>query len=165
MTSQDVKGVVEGIDVLKGRFAELMEQGPGRIPAHHDTARVGDKAVEALLEHFRDKERRQEYYQFFRELEEVYEILSPDPFLRPFIDDYTELGRMYRVLRECYDRGSPVDKDFLRKTANLVQEHTDTGTIQAPDKIHRLDTQTLEQIAGARQTGHGQGFQLAQSPP
>jgi type I restriction enzyme R subunit len=146
--SQDVKGVVEGIDVLKGRFGELIERGRADfLPI--TAGKFGDKAVEALLEHFRDKERRQAYYQFFRELEEVYEILSPDPFLRPFIDDYTEFGRMYRLLRECYDRGAPVDKDFLRKTAKLVQEHTETGTIQAPDKIHRLDTQTLEQIAGA----------------
>ena len=43
----------------------------------------GDKAVEAVLEHFRDKESAQEFYAFFRELEELYEILSPDAFLRP----------------------------------------------------------------------------------
>ena len=146
--SQDIKGVVEGIDVLKGRFGDLIEKGRIEyLPI--TTGKVADKAVEALLEHFRDKEKRQAYYQFFRELEEVYEILSPDAFLRPFINDYTELGRMYRLLRECYDRGAPIDKDFLRKTAKLVQEHTDTGIIQAPDKIHRLDSETLEQIAGA----------------
>ena len=67
---------------------------------------------------------------------------------------------MYRVLRECYDRGTPVDKDFLRKTAILVQEHTDTGTIQAPDKVHRLDTQTLEQIAGAEKPATVKVFNL-----
>ena len=43
----------------------------------------GDKAVEAMLEHFRDKEVRQEFYTYFNELEELYEILSPDAFLRP----------------------------------------------------------------------------------
>jgi type I restriction enzyme R subunit len=146
--SEDVKGVVEGIDVLKGRFNDLIEKSRGEYqPITH--GKVGDKAVEAILEHFRDKERRQEFYQFFRELEEVYEILSPDPFLRPFIEEYSELGRMYRVLRACYERGVSVDKDFLRKTALLVQQHTETGTIQAPDKIHRLDSETLEQIAGA----------------
>jgi len=146
--SQDVSGVVEGIDVLKGRFAELMEQARREylpiVKGH-----TGDKAVEALLEHFRDKDRRQEFYQFFRELESVYEILSPDPFLRLFIDDYSELARFYNVLRACYERGVPVDKDFLRKTALLVQQHTDTGTIQPPDKVHRLDSDTLEQIAAA----------------
>ncbi|MGZ3392221.1 MAG: hypothetical protein ACXVCF_21865, partial [Isosphaeraceae bacterium] len=37
----------------------------------------------------------------------------------------------------------------LRKTARLVQEHTETGKIQAPDKIHKLDANTLEKIAEA----------------
>ena len=146
--SQDVSGVVEGIDVLKGRFAELMEQSRKEylpiVQGH-----MGDKAVEALLEHFRDKDRRQEFYQFFRETESVYEILSPDPFLRPFIDDYSELARFYNVLRACYERSLSVDKEFLRKTAQLVQQHTEAGTIQTPDKVHRLDSDTLEQIAGS----------------
>jgi type I restriction enzyme R subunit len=146
--SQDVSGVVEGIDVLKGRFAELMDEARSEyLPI--TSGYTGDKAVEALLEHFRDKERRQEFYQFFRELESVYEILSPDPFLRPFIDDYSELARFYNVLRACYERGLPIDRDFLRKTAQLVQQHTDTGTIQTPTKVHRLDSDTLEQIAGS----------------
>ena len=101
------------------------------------------------MEHFRDKEKRQEFYQFFRELEEVYEILSPDPFLRPFLGDYTQLAEFYNLLRANYERRTLVDKDFLRKTALLVQEHTDTGTIQTPSKVHRLDSDTLEQIAAS----------------
>lgn len=146
--SQDVKGVVEGIDILKERFAELMEQGRKEyLPI--TLGKKGDKAVEAVLEHFLDKEERQEFYQFFRELEEVYEILSPDALLRPFLGDYTLLAEFYNLLRANYERHLPVDKDFLRKTAKLVQEHTDTGTIQPPSKIHRLDSDTLEQISAS----------------
>ena len=56
-----------------------------------------------MLEHFRDEERREEFYEFFRELEELYEILSPDAFLRPFIDDYSRLAEMFRLVRSNYD--------------------------------------------------------------
>ena len=99
--SQDVKGVVEGIHILKERFAELMDRGRKEyLPI--TKGRAGDKAVEALLEHFLDKEKRQEFYQFFRELEEVYEILSPDPFLRPLLGDYTQLAEFYNLLRANY---------------------------------------------------------------
>jgi type I restriction enzyme R subunit len=42
-----------------------------------------------------------------------------------------------------------VDRSFLRKTARLVQEHTDTGAIQAPEKVHKLDARTLGKIAEA----------------
>jgi type I restriction enzyme R subunit len=108
----------------------------------------GDKAVEACLDHFRDAENRQKFYQFYGELEECYEIISPDAFLRPHIRDYQELTSMYRVVRASYERSVPVDKSFLRKTAKLVQEHTQTGEIQQPQKIHKLTAETLEQIAG-----------------
>ena len=47
-----------------------------------------DKAKERAIAHFEDKERRGDFFKFFRELENLYEIISPDAFLRPFMDDY-----------------------------------------------------------------------------
>lgn len=144
--SEDVRGVVEGIDVLKARFQSLMAEGrESYLPLVE--GKTGDKAAEAVLEHFRDKEVRHEFYEYFRELQDVYEILSPDPFLRPFMADYEELARMYRMLRANYEPGISVDRSFLRKTAQLVQEHTETGAIQQPNGVYRLDAATLEKIA------------------
>jgi type I restriction enzyme R subunit len=89
--SQDVAGVIDDIDVLKERFAEQMEHGRREyLPIA--AGKKGDKAVEAVLEHFRDKERRDELYAYFRELEELHEIISPDKFLRPFLKDYGTLA-------------------------------------------------------------------------
>lgn len=144
--SEDVEGVVEGIDVLKERFEGLMVEGRERyLPLAE--GKSADKAAEAVLEHFRDKEARHEFYQYFAELQDVYEILSPDPFLRPFMGDYEELARMYRLLRASYEPGTPVDRSFLRKTAQLVQEHTETGAIQHPNGVYKLDAATLQRIA------------------
>ena len=61
-----------------------------------------DKAIEALLQHFLDNNKRQEFYEFFKELADIYEILSPDAFLRPHMKDYDTLARMFRILREAY---------------------------------------------------------------
>ena len=46
-----------------------------------------DKAVETLLEHFKDEEVKREFYKFFREVFDIYEMISPDAFLRPYIND------------------------------------------------------------------------------
>ena len=48
-----------------------------------------DKDVDNLIEHFRDKDRRKEFFKEYKEIEMLYEIISPDAFLRPFLDDYT----------------------------------------------------------------------------
>lgn len=145
---EDVEDVVKDLGVLRERFEALIEQAR-RDYLPIAAGQSGDKAVEALLEHFRDKERRQEFYTYFGELEELYEILSPDAFLRQFLEEYGRLAEMYRLLRSNYERGIPVDRSFLRKTARLVQAHTDTGAIRAPEKVHKLDARTLETIGEA----------------
>ncbi|MDN5292779.1 MAG: type restriction enzyme subunit [Eubacteriales bacterium] len=144
--SEDVQGVVEGIDVLKERFESLVREGREKYLVL-TKGKSADKAAEAVLEYFRDKEARHEFYQYFRELQDVYEILSPDPFLRPFVSDYEELVRMYRMLRTCYERGVSVDLEFLRKTAQLVQEHTGISLIKEPNGVYGLDEETLELIS------------------
>jgi type I restriction enzyme R subunit len=157
--SKDVEAVVEGIDILKVRFANMISEARQKhLPI--TAGKNGDKAVEALLEHFRDKDVREEFYTFYEDLEEVYEILSPDAFLRPFLDDYSQLTEMYQVVRSNYDRGVSLDKEFLRKTARLVQEHTQSGTIQPPGKVHKLTAETLAEIAKTDQPDAVKVFNL-----
>ncbi len=146
--SKDVEGVVEGIDVLKERFGHLTGAWATGVSEDRCWEAGRHKQAEAILEHFRDKERREEFYAYFREIEELHEIISPDRFMRPFLTDYGRLAEMYQLVRGAYDRGVIVDKSFLRKTAQLVREHTQTSEIGQPTKLQRLDSATLEAIAG-----------------
>jgi len=140
--SKDVEGVVEGLDVLREHFAQLMAEGREKyLPiAQGETE---DKAAEQVLLHFRDRERREAFYQFFREMEETYEILSPDPFLRPYLEDYRRLVEMYRLLRSAYEPHLPVDKSFLRKTAEIVQKRTSTIEIHEPTATYEIGPTAL----------------------
>jgi type I restriction enzyme R subunit len=157
--SQDVTGVIQGVEVLQTRFAELMETARETyLPI--GKGKQGDKAVEAVLEHFRDEEKREEFYAFFKELQNIYEILSPAAFLRSFLADYDALLCMFHLLRANYDRGQPVDKEFLRKTAKLVQAHTQSGAIEDPTKFHALNAKALEAIAKQKQSDTVKVFNL-----
>ena len=140
--SQEVSGVVEGIEVLQARFAVLVEQGRAEYLIL-TAEKTEDKAAEAVLEHFRDKERREDFYAFFRELQEIYEILSPDPFLRPFLKDYERLVAAYHLVRSAYEPHIPVDKSFLRKTAEIVQQHTLTSQINEPQATYEIGPEAL----------------------
>jgi type I restriction enzyme R subunit len=126
------------------------------IPA----GKMGDKAAEAVLEHFRDKELREEFYAYYFEIEELHEIISPDAFMRPFLADYGTLSEMYQLVRSCYERDVVVDKSFLRKTAQLVREHTSTTGISPPTKVKKLTAETLEAIANGDQPDTVKVFNL-----
>ena len=86
------------------------------------TRNFNDKDVDNLIEHFRDKERRKELFAEYKEIEMLYEIISPDAFLRPFIGDFTTLSSVYAVVRNAYTRTVYVDKAFQKKTNELVQK-------------------------------------------
>jgi type I restriction enzyme R subunit len=144
--SKDIEGVVEGLDVLKDRFRQLMERGRADFFGLTEGL-AGDKAVEAILEGFRDADRRDDFYRYFRELEEVYEILSPDEFLRPFLEDYSRLSEMYQILRASYEAQPIASLDFLKKTARLVQEHTLGSIVRKPDAVYGIDSDTLRRLA------------------
>ncbi len=145
--SDEVSGVVEGIEVLQKRFQDLMEKGrEDYLPL--SKGKVADKAAEAVIEHFRDEEEREGYYKYFRELEELYEILSPSPFLRPYLEGYGHLTEIYQILRTAYEPHVSIDKSFLRKTAQLVQENTTTPVIRPPQSEYELTPEALKKLAG-----------------
>lgn len=148
--SEEVRGVVEGIEVLRHRFETLVYRGREEYLYLTDGL-VGDKAAEAVLLHFRDKETRQGFYRYFRELEELYEILSPDPFLRPFLKDFEGFAGTYRLLRSAYEPNVPVDKSLMRKTARLVEESTGTTLVREPKAEYDLNPMALERLVSADQ--------------
>jgi type I restriction enzyme R subunit len=66
--------------------------------------------------------------------------------LRPYIDDYDQLSRMYRLLRSAYE-GVFVDHELTRKTARLVQEHTHGGAIRDTLEVYEINENLLERLA------------------
>lgn len=141
---EDVQRVVTDMELLKKEFAKMMTEANHKF-LHISEGYAGDKAAEKVLSHFRNEEPRQEFYKFFRELADIYEILSPDSFLRPYIDDYDQLSRMYMLLRSAYDTAF-VDRELTRKTARLVQEHTRGGAIQDSLEIYEINEKLLEKL-------------------
>ncbi|MGB9671155.1 MAG: hypothetical protein ACPLXR_08420, partial [Halothiobacillaceae bacterium] len=85
----------------------------------------------------------EEFYAYFRELEEVYEILSPDAFLRPFLKDYQAIVEMYRLVSSAYEPHVPVDKSFLRKTAEVVQKHTSINAVHEAEATYEIGVGAL----------------------
>jgi len=160
--SQDIEGVVHDIDVLKKQFKDTM-QTTGEQYLILISGKTQDKAVEAVLEYFRDEEKRQEFYRYFKQLSQLYEIISPDDFLRPYLDDYETLSRMFKIVRENYDRGIPVDRDFTRKTALLVQQHTTGSAIGPTLDICEINEETLKRIEGSKASDTEKVFNLIKS--
>jgi type I restriction enzyme, R subunit len=143
--SDEINAIVKDLGLLKVLFKNKMEQkAPGYLKLV--THGFNDKDVDGLIEHFRDKERRKEFFKEFKELEMLYEIISPDAFLRPYIDDYTGLAAMYAVVTKAYMKQVYVDKAFQRKTNELVQKHIASSPIAAVYDFVLINAETVDLI-------------------
>lgn len=143
--SDEIDAVVKDLSLLKQLFQNKMEtKAPPYLELVAGT--FDDRDVDNLIEHFRDKSVRSEFFKEFKELEMLYEIISPDAFLRPFLDDYASLAAIYDVVRNAYTKRVYVDREVQRKTSKLVQEHIGAYNVQLVTDFVEINERTIEAI-------------------
>jgi type I restriction enzyme R subunit len=139
--SDVVGSVIQNIDTLKQLFATWMQDlAPQYLPFARGW---DDKAKERAVLHFEDKQRRDEFFTFFRRLEHLYEVLSPDAALRPYLDDYHALAELYLFVREAYSDRPYVDKELTAKTKDLLHQHATSSNLELPGAIRELGVKEL----------------------
>ena len=142
--SDVVGSVIRNIDILKNLFAQLIQEDA----AQYLPLAIGwdDTAKERAIDYFHDKDRRESFFKFFRQLQDIYTILSPDAFLHPFISDYQALASLYALIRNAYADHPYVDKELTAKTQELLRDNTVSDQSALPGSIQRLDADTLREI-------------------
>ena len=142
--SDEVESVIQNIDLLRETFAKLMrETAQQYLPLAEGS---DDKTKEQAIGHFRDKEVRETFFTFFKQVQNLYNILSPDAFLQPFIEDYQVLATLYGLIRNIYSDRSYVDKELTAKTQQLLQTHTESDLFELPNAVYELNETTLREI-------------------
>ncbi len=147
--SDEVQSVVKDLNLLKVLFKDKMEsQAPeylGLIERNFD-----DKDVDTLIEHFRDPERRKAFFKEYKEIEMLYEIISPDAFLRPYIDGYGTLSAIYDIVRKAYTKRVQVDRAFQKKTSELVQKYIGTDYIRPVSEMLEINEDTVKYLVSKK---------------
>lgn len=143
--SEEINAIVKDIKLLKNLFQTKIEEQKSKylkLIQHN----FNDKDVDNLIEYFRDKERRKALFKEYKELEMLYEIISPDAFLHPYLEDYTTLSSIYTTVCNAYKRRVYVDKALQRKTNALVQQHIDTTAISTVSDLLEINANTIQLI-------------------
>ncbi len=160
--SDDVKSVVRDLALLKTLFKNKMDKESSKyisiIKGTYD-----DKDVDRLVANFKDKSKRKEFFKYYKELEMLYEIISPDAFLRPFIDDYKTLTQIYMIVRNAFAKRIPYDKEFQRKTADLVKDNVSINIFGDGTELVGLDKETIDAIKEGRKPDNVKVINLIKS--
>ena len=142
--SDEVESVIQNLDVLKEAFMNLiLEDAQQYLPLAKGS---DDKAKEQAIEYFEDKTVRGAFFKFFKQVQNLYNILSPDAFLHPFIEDYQALATLYGLIRNAYSEHIYVDKELTAKTQKLLQEYTEGDLFALPNAVYELNETTLQEM-------------------
>ena len=116
------------LEDLKKQFNELLDKAKQQLAL----ARLDhvEGRIERLIEHFYHDELRDEFFDTFKHLQTAYEIISPDAFLRPYIEQYATIVDIYRTLLSYFDPKAEENRllrELSAKTELLIAEHVETS--------------------------------------
>ncbi len=143
--SDVVGSVIQNIDVLKEAFISIITNSAKEYEGFIQ-GRMDDKAIEQAVEYFTDKERREAFYKFYKRLEMLYEIISPDKDIRDYMDKYLKLSSLYTIIQNAFSKRVVVDKELMRKTQMLVRKAVENYDIPKPYKIYEIKEDTLQAL-------------------
>ncbi len=160
--SDVVNGVIENIELIFKRFNEIMQT---KAKEYKDLCKgpVDDKAVEKAIDVFSDKEKREEFFKLYKEIETYYEILSPDPKLRDHIEDFTQLTCLYQIIRNAYRQKTALYGDIARKTATLIQKEVGILGLTKTTKNVLIDEKILKSIKDSNSSDNSKVINLVNS--
>lgn len=147
--ADEVESAIKNVDVLRAEFTRLMATSAEPYLALC-RGTMDDKAAERAIGAFLDKGAREAFYKFFKELENLYEILSPDTFLRPYIDDYARLSDLFRLLRQYFGTRRSLIGDLMRKTESLIREEVAVYGLAGTLPIVKINEETLAALKEER---------------
>lgn len=160
--SDEINAIVKDIQLLKYLFQSKIEKD---VPPYLELIKHGfnDKDTDNLISYFRDKSKRKEFFKLFKEIEMLYEIISPDKFLRPYIDTYATLSAIYQVVRNAYAKRVQVDREFQRKTNELVQSKIAGTAPNFNNEFFEINEKTIQKIKDSQDNDNTKVINLIKS--
>ncbi len=160
--SDVVASAIENLDVLKHRFATLMAApAPTYLALCHGP--VDDKAVERALDAFADKDQREAFFKFFRELQVLYEIISPDIFLRQHLEHYGKLSVLHEIVQNAFGKQPALYRDVAKKTESLVRERVASYGIATTLPLVQIDERALDTLRNTHTSDNGKILNLGKA--
>jgi type I restriction enzyme R subunit len=158
--SSDVSGVIEDLDVLLQDFLQRIAQAKQDY-LETDAHGSPDERLERLVfGRFLTPEARKTFFEAYKEIEALWEILSPSPELRDHIATYKQLSQLYAAVRNAYAEKVGFVADLAYKTRRLIEESAEQQGLGRFTKSVTFDVVTLQSLRGEKGSDEGKVFNL-----
>jgi type I restriction enzyme R subunit len=103
---------------------------------------------------------RKVFYEEYKHLESLWEILSPSPELREYIVTFKRLAQLYAAVRNAYAEKVGFIADLAYKTRLLVEQSATQEGLGLVTKSVTFDVKTLESLRTDKGSDEGKVFNL-----
>jgi len=144
--SDDVSGVIEDLDLLLSDLLAKLAAAQGEYleVGHGEPA---DRRLEQIVyNRFLDAEPRRVFFETYKEIEALWEILSPAAELRDHVTTFKQLAQLYATVRNAYDDRVGYLADLAYKTKRLVEKSATQEGLGDVVKTAPFDVETLERL-------------------
>ena len=144
--SSDVSGAIEDLNLLLSDLLDKLRQAEAAYLADGENGGADERLEKLVYGHFLEPEQRKEFFEAYKEIETLWEILSPSPALRDHIETFRRLARLYEIVRNAYASGTSYTADLANKTRLLVQESATQEGLGRLTKTATFDVSTLKTL-------------------
>jgi type I restriction enzyme R subunit len=109
---------------------------------------------------FLDPDARKAFFEAYKEIENLWEILSPSSELREYIVSFKQLAQLYAAVRNAYAEKVGIVADLAYKTRRLIEEDAMQAGLGRLTKSVTFDVKTLEALRGEKGPDEGKVFNL-----
>jgi type I restriction enzyme R subunit len=123
-----------------------------------------DERLERLVYgRFLEPEPRKAFFEAYKDIENLWEILSPSKELVDHIGTFKRLAQLYAAVRNAYADKVGFIADLAHKTRQLVEQNAIQGGLGSLTKSVTFDVKTLEALRSEKGTDEGKVFNLVRS--
>lgn len=158
--SSDVSGVIEDLDVLLASFKEKMANAVRDYLDVGDGGDSDERLERVVYGRFLEPEARKAFFEAYKNIEALWEILSPSPELRDHIESYKRLAQLYAAVRNAYAEKVGFVADLAYKTKRLVEQSATQEGLGRLTKSVTFDVKTLEAMRSEKGSDEGKVFNL-----
>jgi type I restriction enzyme R subunit len=158
--SESVEGALEDVAVLMvDLHAKIVTASTDYLAVTADGG--ADAQLEAVVYgRFLDPEARKTFFTAYKDIESLWEILSPSAELRDHIATYKRLSQLYAAVRNAYSETGGFVADLAYKTQRLVQESVSQEGLGRIARAVTFDVDTLESLRAEDGPAEGKAYNL-----
>ncbi|KUR79073.1 type I restriction endonuclease subunit R [Novosphingobium sp. FSW06-99] len=158
--SEDVSGVIEDLDLLLTDFLGKIAVAKTEFLDAGESGSADERLEALVYGRFLDPEPRKAFFEAYKDIENLWEILSPSAELVDHIATFKRLAQLYATVRNAYADQVGFVADLAYKTRRLVEANAEQSGLGNLTKTVTFDVKTLDALRDSKGSDEGKVFNL-----